>query len=90
LDTCGLKKKFQSIAANCLKISNRFSEVLWHNDELSSILWHENCNLISAFCSCGARIKVDVTKCEHDLESSSNAQKNSIQIRPIACTSQEI
>jgi hypothetical protein len=71
--TCDLKKKFRSSVANCLKISNLFTEVSLDNAELTSILWRENCTLISAFCSSGARIKADVTKCGHDLESSSYA-----------------
>ncbi len=66
-------KQSSLIVANCLKISNLFSEVRLDDAELTSILWRENCTLISAFCSSGARTKADVTKCGHNLESSSYA-----------------
>ncbi len=63
------KKMLYRIVANCLKISNLFSEVRLDNTEFTSILWHENCTLISAFCSSGARTKADVTMFGHDLQS---------------------
>ncbi len=72
------KKNIRSIVANCLKISNLFSEVSFIDGELTSILWRENCTWISAFCSSGARTKADVTKCGHDLKSSCYALQNGI------------
>jgi hypothetical protein len=54
---------------------NLFSDVRLQNAELIFILWRENCTKISAFCSCGARIKADVTMCGHDLESSNYTSK---------------
>ncbi len=44
----------------------------------------------STSCSLGARVKADVTKCGHDLESSCYALQNGIWIMPIACTRHEI
>jgi hypothetical protein len=44
---------------------------------------------ISAFCSSGLRIKEDMTKCGHDLESSRNALQNGILIMLTARTRQE-
>jgi hypothetical protein len=65
-----------------LKIVSRFqiffSEVRLDDAGLTSILCRENCTLILAFCSSGARTKADVIKCGHDLESSSYALKNVI------------
>jgi hypothetical protein len=38
-----VKKKFWSIVANCLKISNHFSEARFDDAEFTSILWCEKC-----------------------------------------------
>ncbi len=45
LGTCDFsgKKKFLSIVANCLKISNLLSEMRLNDAELTSILWRVNC-----------------------------------------------
>ncbi len=51
------EKKFWSIVANCVKISNLFSRVRLDDAELTFIVWRENYTWISALRSFGARTK---------------------------------